>query len=156
AAHRALATALPDREPDRRAWHLALAAVGPEDAAASALEQAAERARERGAHAVAAAAFERAARLAPDDERRGRLLFAAADAAWLAGSAERAVSLLDEIRTVDASGDRLVRIEHLRGRIAASQGPVRQGYEGLAADAASSSPSAPRSCRRIRGSCPGS
>ena len=84
---------------------------------------------------MAAAAFERAARLAPDDERRGRLLFAAADAAWLAGSAERAVSLLDEIRAVDASGDRLVRIEHLRGRIAASQGPVMQGYEVLAAAA---------------------
>jgi len=142
-AHRALAASLPDRELDRRAWHLALAALGPEDAAASALEQAGARARERGAHAVAAAAFERAARLAPDDERRGRLLFAAADAAWLAGSAERAVSLLDEIRTVDASGDRLVRIEHLRGRIAASQGPVMQGYEVLAAAAEQAADSEP-------------
>jgi len=130
-AHRALAAALPDREPDRRAWHLALAAVGPEDVAASALEQAGARARERGAQAVAAAAFERAARLAPDDERRGRLLFAAADAAWLAGSAERATSLLDELRAVEAS----IRIEHLRGRIAAHQGPVMEGYEILAAAA---------------------
>src|SRR5439155_3706038 len=119
------------REPDRRAWHLALASVGPEDTVSSALEQAGTRARERGAQAVAAAAFERAARLAPDDERRARLLFAAADAAWLAGSAERATSLLDELRALDAS----VRVEHLRGRIAAHQGPVMEGYAILAAAA---------------------
>ena len=62
AAHRALAGALPDRDADRRAWHLALAAVGPDEAASSALEQAGDRARERSAYAVAAAAYERAAR----------------------------------------------------------------------------------------------
>src|SRR5207237_10851695 len=63
AAHRALAGALPDSDADRRAWHLALATVGPDDAAASALEQAGARARERSAYAVATAAYERAATL---------------------------------------------------------------------------------------------
>ncbi len=45
--HRALASALPDTEADRRAWHLALASFGPDDAASSALEQAGKRADQR-------------------------------------------------------------------------------------------------------------
>src|SRR3954451_8071499 len=44
--HRALADALPDADRDRRAWHLALAAVGPDETASSALEQAGRRAYE--------------------------------------------------------------------------------------------------------------
>ena len=67
--HRALAGALPDRDADRRAWHLASAATGTDEPACSALQQAAERARQRGAYATSAAAFERAARLAPDAAR---------------------------------------------------------------------------------------
>jgi len=63
--HRALASALPDTEADRRAWHLALASFGPDDAASSALEQAGQRARQRGAYEVSSRAFERAAWLAP-------------------------------------------------------------------------------------------
>jgi hypothetical protein len=58
-AHRALAGALPDRDVDRRAWHLASAAIGPDDAASAALEQAGVRARDRSAYAAAAAAFAR-------------------------------------------------------------------------------------------------
>jgi predicted ATPase len=56
AAHRELASALPDHEVDRRAWHLALATVGPDAAASSALEQAGARAYQRSAYAEAAAA----------------------------------------------------------------------------------------------------
>jgi class 3 adenylate cyclase/DNA-binding CsgD family transcriptional regulator len=130
AAHRALADALPDRDLDRRAWHLALAALGPDDAASAALEQAGVRARGRSAYAVAAATFERAARLAPDDDRRGRLLVDAAEAAWLAGS-DRADALLAEAGELAPAGARLVRIEHLRGHLAARRGPVMHGYEIL-------------------------
>ncbi len=61
--HRALAAVLPEAEGDRRAWHLALAALGPDDSVASALEQAGERARARSAYDLASRAFERGARL---------------------------------------------------------------------------------------------
>src|SRR5579859_4267916 len=63
AAHRALAAALPDRDVDRRAWHLAAAAAGSDETAAAALEQAGARGLARSAYATAAAAFERAGRL---------------------------------------------------------------------------------------------
>ena len=69
--HAALARALPDRDLDRRAWHLAAAAIGPDEVAASALEQAGARALDRSAYSVAAAAFERGAGLQPDEQRAG-------------------------------------------------------------------------------------
>jgi DNA-binding CsgD family transcriptional regulator len=134
-AHRALADALPDRDADRRAWHLAAAAFGTDDAAAEALEQAGARARTRSAYAVAAAAFERSARLAADDELRARRLHAAAEAAWLAGLADRAGTLLDEARVLAQDGTLLVTVEHLRGRIAARRGPVSDGHAILVAAA---------------------
>ncbi len=96
--HRTLATVLPEAEGDRRAWHLALAALGPDDAVASALERAGDRARARSAYDLASRAFERGARLAADEGRQSRLLYAAADAAWLGGLAERAEHLLREAR----------------------------------------------------------
>ena len=130
-AHRALADALPDSDADRRAWHLALAALGPDEAASSALDQAAARARERSAYEVASSAFERAALLAVDDVRRGSLLFAAADTAWLGGQADRALSLLDEAERVADSH----RIAQLRGEIVLRRGPLHEGRVALVAAA---------------------
>ncbi|HEV7750617.1 MAG TPA: LuxR family transcriptional regulator [Baekduia sp.] len=140
AAHRALAAALPDRDVDRRAWHLAAAAIGPDEAASSALEQAGTRGRDRSAYATAAAAFERAARLAADAERRPRLLWQAAESAWLAGMAERAVALLDESRDTTDEPRQLVRIDQLAGHIAARRGPVMVGHAILVAAAAQAEP----------------
>jgi DNA-binding CsgD family transcriptional regulator len=134
-AHRAIAGALPDRDADRRAWHLAAATVGTDGAVSSALEQAGQRARGRSAYAVSAAAFERAARLAGEEARRGRLLVSAADAAWLAGFAERAVELLAEARALVTDADLLVQLEQLRGHIAARRGPVMEGHAILVAAA---------------------
>ncbi len=139
-AHRALAASLPDRDVDRRAWHLAAAAVGADDSACAALEQAAIRGRDRSAYATAAAAFERAARLAADSERRGRLLWEAAEAAWLAGLADRAVSLLDEAREVSTDREQLVEIDQLAGHIATRRGPVMRGHAILTEAAARADP----------------
>jgi DNA-binding CsgD family transcriptional regulator len=133
--HRALASALPDADADRRAWHLALASFGPDDAASSALEQAGQRARERSAYDVSSRAFERAALLAPDEARQGRLLYAAADAAWLGGLAERAALLLREARRHARAPDLAVSIEHLRGHIATRRGPITEAQEILLAAA---------------------
>ena len=86
-AHRALAAALEAAgEPDRRAWHLALATEGPDEPVARRLEEVAARSEHRGGHAAASAAWERAAALSPGAEDKGRRLFAAAASAWYPGS----------------------------------------------------------------------
>ena len=135
AAHAAVAAALPDMDADRRAWHLAAAAVGPDDAVSRALEESAGRARDRSAYAVAAGTYERAARLAAPDDARGRLLYAAADAAWLAGEPDRAWALLDAAAACTADRLVLARVEHLRGHVLLRRGPVADGC-GLLAEAA--------------------
>jgi DNA-binding CsgD family transcriptional regulator len=132
AAHRALAGALPDHDADRRAWHLALATIGPDDVASSALEQAGARARDRSAYAVATAAYQRAATLSANP---ARLLYAAADTAWLAGQADRSVTLLDEAVTQAHDAPLAIEIDHLRGQIAMRRGPVQEARAILTATA---------------------
>ncbi len=134
-AHRALAGALPDRDADRRAWHLAAAVSGPDEVAAAALEGAAVRARARSAYASASAAFERAARLTAEEQAGDRLLYAAADAAWTAGTAERTARLIEELRARAPHGALAARVEHLHGQVLARRGPVLQGQRTLLAAA---------------------
>ncbi|SEG74368.1 Predicted ATPase [Actinacidiphila yanglinensis] len=91
AAHRALAEACdPVHDPDHRAWHLAMAATGPDEEVAAALEATAHRARERSGHSAASVAYERAARLSTDAAARAGRLLLAAEAASEAGELPRA------------------------------------------------------------------
>ena len=134
-AHAVLAQAVPEVDEDRRAWHLAAASVGPDDVAAQALAGAAARARERSAYAVASAAYERAAALRSDGGARGELLLSAADAAWLAGDAHRALARLDESRRDAVDAILVARIDYLEGLVAMRRGPAAAGYP-LMSDAA--------------------
>ncbi len=140
AAHRALALALPDRDIDRRAWHLAAAAAGVDEQASAALEQAGMRARDRSAYASAALAYERAGRLTSDSERRAQLVLASARESWHAGSVGRAVTLLDEARESTHSSASLLEIDELAGHIATRQGPVMRGHAILTSAADDADP----------------
>jgi DNA-binding CsgD family transcriptional regulator len=96
AAHRALADALTGEEDaDRRAWHLAAAADGPDESVAAALEAAASRFAERGGQASASRALERAAELSEDDDPIAFRLHAAGRFAEHAGDLERAALLAE-------------------------------------------------------------
>jgi DNA-binding CsgD family transcriptional regulator len=87
AAHLRIADALRD-QPDRYAWHLAAAALEPDEQVASLLENTSALAQQRGGLAAAALALERSADLSPGDHDRARRLLAAASLALAAGQAD--------------------------------------------------------------------
>src|SRR3954469_14595777 len=93
--HRALADATdPEHDPDRRAWHRAHAAAGPDETVADELQRSASRARARGGVAAAAAFLGRAADLTPDPARRGERALAAAQAAFDSAAPASALEFL--------------------------------------------------------------
>ena len=95
-AHEALAAASnPGIDADRRAWHLAAATVGPNEQIAAELERSADRARERGGWAAAAACLARAAELTPDDHRGAVRWMRAARARLAAGAPAVAGAMLE-------------------------------------------------------------
>ena len=95
AVHVALAAVTDgDRDPDRRAWHLAAATVGPDEDIAALLQTRAERAGARGSHAAQVALLERSAALSPDPEKAARRRLNAAEAALAAGSPRQAHTLI--------------------------------------------------------------
>ncbi len=91
AVHRALADALPDpADAARRAWHLAAAATGPDEAVAKELERTAADCEARNGYSATAAAYERAAQLSMDPTAKMGRLMLAAEAAAQIGDLHRA------------------------------------------------------------------
>jgi len=91
--HGALAE-VTDPGSERRAWHRAQAARGPDEEVARELERSADWARGRGGMAAAAALLVRAVNLTPDPVERGRRALAAAQAKMSSGSPDEALTLL--------------------------------------------------------------
>ena len=118
-AHEALAEVSdPDSDADRRAWHRALAAEGPDEDVAAELERSAARAQARGGAAATAAFLDRAVALTPDPMRRRERALAAAQASVLAGAFTTARRLLAIADAGPLEESQRAQIDLLRAQLA--------------------------------------
>jgi DNA-binding CsgD family transcriptional regulator len=108
----------PERDPDRRAWHRAHAAAGPDEAVAGELERSAGRARARGGVAAAAAFLERATMLTLDPVHRTERALAAASAKIKAGAFGAARDLLSIAEAGSLTDFQQARIELMAAELA--------------------------------------
>ncbi|MBB4662598.1 helix-turn-helix transcriptional regulator [Conexibacter arvalis] len=135
-AHAALGAVADD--PRVRAWHLAHAAAGADEAVAAALEEAAFDARARHGHAEAARAFARAAELSTDPAARARRALDAAQEHAVAGHVTTALTLLDGAEP-QLAPELAPAVARLRGKLAMRRGEplaAQRILEGEAARAA--------------------
>jgi DNA-binding CsgD family transcriptional regulator len=109
----------PEIAGDRRAWHRALAADGPDEAVAADLEHSAGRAQRRGGLAAAAALLERATELTPDPARQAERALAAAEASLQAGAFDVTQRLVATAESGPLDGFQRARAALLRGHVAA-------------------------------------
>ena len=114
AAHLEMA-ALLDERPDRQAWHLAAAALAPNEDIASLLATTAAEAGHRGGPAATAAALQRAADLSPDPCAQAGRYVVAAEAALSAGQPEWARDLASRAVELRPGRDLAARAEAVAG-----------------------------------------
>jgi DNA-binding CsgD family transcriptional regulator len=116
--HRALAEATDATDPDRRAWHRAHAAPGPDEQIAGELEGAVSRAQARGGVAAAAAFLRRAVELTVEPTRRAERALAAAQASAQAGAFDAALVLLPTAEAGPLDAFQRVRVDLVRADVA--------------------------------------
>jgi len=118
AAHLTLATATDAQtDPERRVWHLAAAATGPDEDVATALEQAAAKIQARAGVAASAAFLQRSVALTAEPGRRADRALAAALANLHAGAFDIALGLLAQAEAHAVDDLQRARVEQLRGQI---------------------------------------
>jgi DNA-binding CsgD family transcriptional regulator len=148
-AHLALARAL-DGATDRERWamHRALAALGPDEEVATALEESAVLARARGGYTAETALLSRSAELSPDSRARSQRLLGAAHAANLAGNPAHAQALLKAAREGELDELERARAQLLEGMISVPLGQGRRTPALLLEAAQSLAPLDPELSRR--------
>ena len=109
-------------DPDRRAWHRAQAAAGPDEDVAAELERSAGRAQARGGMAAAAAFLERSVLLTADPPRHAERVLAAAQASMQAGAFGKALELLDTAEAEPLEELQSARAALLRGHVTFASG----------------------------------
>ena len=109
-------------DPDRRAWHRAQAAAGPDEDVAAELERSAGRAQARGGLAAAAAFLGRSVALTVDPARHAERILAAAQANLQAGAFGKALELLATAETGPLDDFASARVDLLRGQIVFASG----------------------------------
>jgi tetratricopeptide (TPR) repeat protein len=121
--HAALAEVTdPIADPDRRAWHRAQAAAGPDEEVAAELERCAGRAQARGGLAAAAAFLERSVLLTADPAHHAERILAAAQASMQAGAFGKALGLLATAEAGPLDEFQRARADLLRGHVAFASG----------------------------------
>jgi outer membrane PBP1 activator LpoA protein len=117
--HAALAEVTdPQADPDRRAWHRAQAAAGPDEEVAAELERPAGRAQARGGLAAAAAFLERSVLLTADPARQAERTLAAAVTSMQAGAFGKALELLARAEAGQLDEFQHARVDLLRAHVA--------------------------------------
>ena len=138
--HRALAEAtMAGTDPDRRAWHRARAAPGPDEEVAAELERSAGRAQARGGVAAAAAFLWRSAQLTVDPARRVERSLAAAQVSFQAGAFDAALeqaAAAENQGSGSLDGFQRARMDLVRGRVAFASGQGSEPAARLLLDAA--------------------
>jgi len=138
--HARLAEATSPAEPDQRAWHLAQAATGPDEAVADDLERAGERARRRGGWSAAAALFHRSATLSAAHAARARRMLSAAEASCNAGALGRAQAEVDAAAAYRDDQRHLGLAQRVQGRIHHAQRQPAKATSALLAAATTLGP----------------
>jgi DNA-binding CsgD family transcriptional regulator len=147
-AHLALAEATGEAtDPARRAWHLAAAAVGPDEEVAAELERSAGQAQARGGLAAAAAFLQRSVALTADPARRADRALTAAEASLQAGAFNAALGLLASAEVGALDDLQRARVNLLRADARYSQSRGGEGPALLLRAAEALEPLAPELAR---------